>query len=66
MYSYEISVKYKIGQLVYLKTDVDSIYIVIGYALRESQVAYILKCGDHEAEYLKTEILDNNLGLSAN
>jgi hypothetical protein len=67
MYSYEIEVKFKIGQIVYLKTDSENnAYIVIGYTIRESQVRYILKCNEFEGEYLNMEIDPNNLGISAN
>lgn len=67
MYSYKIEVKFKIGQIVYLKTDAENnSYIVIGYTIREYQVRYILKCNEFEGEYLNMEIDPNNLGILAN
>jgi hypothetical protein len=67
MYSHEIKVKFKIGQIVYLKTDAEkNAYVVIGYTIRELQVRYLLKCNEYEGEFLNMEIDPNNLGISAN
>ncbi len=67
MWSYEIEVKFKIGQIVYLKTDADkNAYVVVGYTIREAQVKYLLRCNEFEGEFLNMEIDANNMGISAN
>jgi hypothetical protein len=67
MWSYEIQVSFKIGQIVYLKTDTEkNPYVVLGYTIREAQVRYLLKSNDYEREFLNMEIDSNNLGISAN
>jgi hypothetical protein len=67
MWSYEIQVSFKIGQIVYLKTDIEkNPYVVLGYTIREAQVRYLLKSNDYEGEFLNMEIDSNNLGISAN
>ena len=67
MWAYEIQVSFKIGQIVYLKTDIENNpYVVLGYTIREAQVRYLLKSNDYEGEFLNMEIDSNNLGISAN
>lgn len=67
MWAYQLDVRFKIGQIVYLKTDEEKHpYVVLGYTIRESQIRYILKTNDFEGEFLQMEIDDNNLGISAN
>lgn len=67
MWSYEIQVSFKIGQIVYLKTHIEkNPYVVLGYTIREAQVRYLLKSNDYEGEFLNMEIDSNNLGISAN
>jgi len=66
-YRYEIETKYRLGAIVYLKSDIERYpRIIIGFTIRESQVNYILKCCELESEHLQMEIDDNNLGISAN
>lgn len=53
----EYNFRYKIGQTVYLKTDVDQVErLVTGISIRPDGVSYSLACGTIESGHYEFEI----------
>lgn len=54
-----LDVKFKIGDTVYLRTDIDQKKrLVTGYYIRETSTSYLLSCGTEESTHYDFEISD--------